>query len=261
MFTGYEKTALAIHQFNHGNVAVLQFSLMSPEIQDAHLNNFALRCFRDTADGDYISARMAYRADLIPQALWASQQAIEKYIKCILLLRRVESRKPTHSLAKLLLKLEARFPLRLAPETRRFIDYIDVYGPDRYLTYPYAVEGLEMPKLDQTVWEIRRYCIPHNSGKSPSGSLIADLNMKQIVDGEGKPPQAYRTLFPGFLDSVIAKKAHPARQHLVWKNLCFGRSLRKSIRINEVFQSVNSPLALYPEIYDEVSKYVHLPKE
>jgi len=117
--------------------------VMSPELHDAHLNNFALRCFRDTADGDYIAARMAYRGNLIQQAFWARQQAIEKYIKCILLLRRVKSREPTHSVAKLLLKLEATFPLRLATEIRNFIDYIEIYGSDRYLTYPYAVEGLD----------------------------------------------------------------------------------------------------------------------
>ena len=40
------------------------------------LNDFAVRCFRDIADADYIAARMAYRADLMMQYLWASQQAI-----------------------------------------------------------------------------------------------------------------------------------------------------------------------------------------
>ncbi len=31
------------------------------------VNNFALRAFRDTADRDYIHARMAYRVELFPQ--------------------------------------------------------------------------------------------------------------------------------------------------------------------------------------------------
>src|ERR1022692_10219 len=88
---------------------------MSPEIRDAHLNDFALRCFRDTADGDYIAARMAYRADLIPQALWASQQAIEKYTKCILLLRRIVWNTPNHSLLRPLEKIEQQIRLRLTP--------------------------------------------------------------------------------------------------------------------------------------------------
>jgi HEPN domain-containing protein len=234
---------------------------MSPEMQDAHLDNFALRCFRDTADGDYVAARMAYRADLIPQALWASQQTIEKYIKCILLLRRIESRKATHFLIKLLSKLEEIFPMRLSPETRRFVEYIDIYGPDRYLTYPYSVEGSEILKLDQAVWEIRRYCIPYQRWKGRNGARLADMDVKQIVDGEKKPFQEYRPLIPGLLDNIIAQKTHPARPHLIWKNLYFGTSRRTRVALSETFQSVNSPLALYPEIYDEVAKYVHLPKE
>ena len=52
---------------------------------DALLNDFAERSFRDMADGDYIAARMACRAALVTQFLWASQQAVEKYLKGILL--------------------------------------------------------------------------------------------------------------------------------------------------------------------------------
>ncbi len=33
------------------------------------VNSFALRAFRDTADRDYIHARMAYRADLFPNVI------------------------------------------------------------------------------------------------------------------------------------------------------------------------------------------------
>jgi hypothetical protein len=87
------------------------------------------------------------------------------------------------------------------------------------------------------------------------------MDMNQVVEAEGRPPRMRRTLVPGFLDEVIAQRNHPARQHLVWKNWYFGRTLRKPNRIVQVFQSVNSPLALYREIYDEVSKYVYLPKE
>ena len=49
--------------------------------QDRHLNSWAFRSFRDIADGDYIAARMAYRAQLPAQFLWASQQALEKYLQ------------------------------------------------------------------------------------------------------------------------------------------------------------------------------------
>jgi hypothetical protein len=70
--------------------AIYDTPVLNPDLLDLHLNNFALCCFRDIADGDYITARMAFRAGLIPQALWSSEQAIEKYV-CILLLQRVEA--------------------------------------------------------------------------------------------------------------------------------------------------------------------------
>ena len=56
------------------------------------VNDFAIRSFRDIADGDYIAARMAYRAMLPVQFLWSSQQALEKYLKCILFIRRITAR-------------------------------------------------------------------------------------------------------------------------------------------------------------------------
>jgi hypothetical protein len=60
--------------------------------KDRQLNSFAFRSFRDVADADYIVARMAYRAQLPMQFFWASQQAIEKYLKCILFIRRVPAK-------------------------------------------------------------------------------------------------------------------------------------------------------------------------
>src|SRR3954451_19148338 len=62
------------------------------------LNDFAIRSFRDVGDGDYVSARVTYRAGLTMQYLWASQQAIEKYLKCILLLNRIPALDVKHDL-------------------------------------------------------------------------------------------------------------------------------------------------------------------
>jgi HEPN domain-containing protein len=235
---------------------------MSPAERDALLNNIALRSFRDVADGDYILARLAYRADLISQALWSSQQAIEKYIKCILLLRRVEWNKPCHSLLKPLKKLEGQFQLQVSAETREFMEYIDKYGPDRYFMFPYYADGLEIAKLDRAVWEIRRYCIPYNGGRSPRGTPIEGLDIKHIEDAASRPPQAYRSLCPGPLDALVKGKRNTlARAALIKYNLYFGSSRRKSVRIMQRSQSANSLLALYPEIAVDLGKYVYLPKE
>jgi HEPN domain-containing protein len=55
------------------------------------LKDFAFRSFFEIADGDYIAARTLYRAKLLPQFLSASQQALEKYLKYILLLNRIHA--------------------------------------------------------------------------------------------------------------------------------------------------------------------------
>jgi hypothetical protein len=73
---------------------------------DALVNDFAVRSFRDIGDGDYIAARMACRAALVTQFLWASQQTVEKYLKCILLLNRLEAKKVRHDLRKALRKIK-----------------------------------------------------------------------------------------------------------------------------------------------------------
>ena len=65
----------------------------------------------------------------------------------------------------------------------------------------------------------------------------------------------------GWLEQVIDKRTHEGREALLWKNLFFGRSRGKSVRLNTHEEAGNSPLFLYPEIVDEVAKYVFLPEE
>src|SRR5262249_52748599 len=131
---------------------------LDSDTRDALLNEFALRGFRDVADGDYIGARMAYRAEILVQAYWASQQALEKYLKAILLLQRIPQTKATHSLGVLLQRIERQFPLKLMKGTRKFMRVIDAWDVDRYFIYPYGSNGVEIIELDMAVWDIRRYC-------------------------------------------------------------------------------------------------------
>lgn len=57
---------------------------------EALMNDFATRSFRDIADQDYIAARLSYRYGLYSQFHWQSLQAIEKYLKAILLYNRTD---------------------------------------------------------------------------------------------------------------------------------------------------------------------------
>jgi len=229
------------------------------------INDFAIRSFRDIADYDYISARMAYRAKLLPQFLWLGLQAIEKYLKCILLLNRIKAKRISHNLipALELIKQCAPFQLRLSNYSCKFIEYLDKYGRFRYLETPFHVKGLELPQLDLTVWEIRRYCHVLNynklNGKGKPVSML-EHELKRIEMSENYPPQKF-SLIGGKIENIIENNKHPARKALLWQNLYFGIKHRKKVYLKQHFHATNSPLSLHPEILDDVLEYVFLPKD
>lgn len=53
-------------------------------------------CFRDVADNDYLSARILFRFGFIQQAYWFSEQAVEKYLKAILLFNEISTKNLGH---------------------------------------------------------------------------------------------------------------------------------------------------------------------
>jgi HEPN domain-containing protein len=96
---------------------------------DQLINDFAMRSFRDTGDGDYIAARLAFRARLIQQFLWSSLQAIEKYLKCTLVLNRIHAKRG-HNLAEILQVCDTnnKIDLALTDGTRQFLNYLLPFG-------------------------------------------------------------------------------------------------------------------------------------
>ncbi|MBJ2166163.1 HEPN domain-containing protein [Acidovorax sp. IB03] len=231
---------------------------------DILLNDFAIRSFRDVADCDYIAARLSFRAQLVPQFLWQSLQAIEKYLKCILVLNRIKAPR-SHDLSKLLDAFEQskKFEVRLSPDTHKFLQYLDTYGRFRYYETPYYSMGDELFRLDTAVWELRRYArVLDYNVKPPGGTevnLLA-LELKRNERAETKAPQEF-SIMGGHLEKVLAKSDHPSRAGLVWHNLKFGKRRRTSVSYTRTSMSGNSPLSLHPEILDEVLKYVFLPKD
>lgn len=216
---------------------------------DQLLNDFAIRCFGDVADGDYIAARMASRARMVVQYLWASQQAIEKYLKCILLLNRIPAAKAYHDLGKALATINSSGKLRVAltNPTQEFIQYLDQCGKCRYLEISNFAFGADIVTLDRAVWELRRYC-----------TLTLEPRTATLRDGFPAP----KVRLPGrFLEKVIDTPSHPAREPLLWQNGYFGRRTRRSVKLQKWWQAQNAPLFLNPQMLDEVLKYVHLPKD
>lgn len=231
---------------------------------DPLINSFATRSFRDIGDGDYIAARLAYRAQLIPQFLWSSLQAIEKYLKCVLVLNRIRAPKG-HVLAEILQVFEEnkKFDLGLTDATHKFLLYLDTYGRHRYYETPYYTVGYELISLDRAVWEVRRYArVMDYSTKTVDGNDV-NLLLHEIAANESaekRPPHRF-TIIGGRLESIIAKRNHPSREPLLWQNSFFGRRPRKTVTLPRRSESGNSPLSLHPEIIDEILKYVWLPKD
>jgi HEPN domain-containing protein len=231
---------------------------------DVLLNNFAVRSFREIADGDYIAARMSSRALLAPQFLWQSLQALEKYLKCILVLNRIRAPK-CHELAQLLEAFERakRFEIRMSAETSKFLRYLDTFGRFRYYETPYYTLGDELFRLDKAVWEIRRYArVMDYSAKLSDGRAINLLSheLERNKLAEARLPQEF-SIIGGYLERILANRNHPSRSALVWHNMYFGAGRRTSVRHRRMSTSGNSPLSLHPEILDEVLKYVFLPRD
>jgi hypothetical protein len=235
---------------------------------DAYLNDFATRSFRDTADQDYVVARSAYRAELDAQFLWSGLQAIEKYIKAILLYNRIPQPQKQgailgHHLDRGLKSLEELpFTIHLSETSHQIIEHLDTYGRFRYLDTPYHVSGNDLPKLDRAVWEIRLYCRVLNHQEKVGGKIFDMLPSNlAAIERLIKAPRPAMEAENGLLGTILSKRDHPARSMLIWKNLFFNRHNRNTIKWRSRTHSVNSPLSLHPELLNEVRKYVWLPKE
>jgi len=210
---------------------------------DRRLNDFAKRSFRDVADRDYIAARMACRANLTPQFMWSAQPAIEKYLKYLLLVHRIPATRVKHSIEKALDKAKALpFKLELRAPGRKLIDHLADYGEYRYLDVSYFIEGYVLGQLDMAVWDLRRYC-------------HTDLLGRKLTE----PPQEWR-IAGGQLEQILDDKKSPARAALIWQNLFFGSRRRSTAKLRNHLEGANAPLYLYPDMLDELLKYVHVPE-
>jgi hypothetical protein len=225
------------------------------------LNDFAIRSFRETADKDYITARMAYRARLIQPFRWSALHCLEKYIKGILLLNRVDAKELGHSVLPGIerMKLHGKFELDLSDETAKYLKNLEDSGAeDRYYLDSYDIEPFDIVRFDCAVWEIRRYCQPldHDTVgmNDKTAPPLAD-ELDRIHRAKEKHEKG-TCITGGILERIIEQKDHPAREALIWNNLFFGPSRRKAVKIRSDWEAGNSPFFLHPEIIDEVIKYV-----
>lgn len=229
---------------------------------DRYVNSFGMQSFRDQADRDYVSARLACRHELFPQFLWASHQAIEKYLKAILLFNRVRATKVGHDLARALSLAEGlSFKIELSSRSRKFIAHLSQVGEFRYIDIPFHVDGHILIDLDLAVWEIRRYCqVLDVFGKvlPLREQSLLDAALSGLARSQGEPRHKFR-LHSGLLEKFISDRRHPSRSALLWHNPCFASRKRASVKSKNHMNAQNPHLYLYPEMLDELLKYVFIP--
>jgi len=228
------------------------------------VNSFALRAFRDTADKDYIHARMAYRADLFPQFHWSALHALEKYSKCISILTRVPRPKNDvkHEVQRSLDLIADKVDIILSEQTKKFINRLEYFGARfRYLEVSWFINDCELAMLDRAVWELRRYCNDRIYIYSDNIFVSVDYKKQEKIKLIDAPTKENTLVLGGFIEEVLGNRNSRARPDLVWCNLYYSASNRKSVLMKRNFMGENSPFWLHPEIIDEVSKYTFVSKE
>ena len=228
------------------------------------VNDFAIRSFRETADKDYITARMAYRARLIQPFRWSALHCLEKYVKGILLLNRVDARNLGHSVLPGIkrMKEHGKFELDISAGTAEFIKNLEDDGAeDRYYLVSYDIAPFDIARFDRAVWELRRYCQPLDYKSVDMNGQTVNLLLDELdrVHRAKEKHEKGTCITGGVLENIVEKKDHPAREALVWNNLFFGTSRRKAVKMRPDWEAGNSPFFLHPEIIDEVIKYVNIP--
>lgn len=227
--------------------------------------DFITRSFREVADKDYLAARICYRYDLELQFLWFALQAIEKYLKAILLYNAYSAKGLSHNIygayQRVLQISDIKFDF--PEDVEKFIKFLDDYGANRYFEFPHYLRGEDCLILDKTVWYIRKWCKYIRGTVTIKGKEIERLpfEIKEIKNKlYEKNPNRYR-IFNGYLERVLKDKKSEIREQLIWKNFYFGTYAKKTIKNYKSRISWSNPTHFMHEaIYPELKKMVDFSK-
>jgi hypothetical protein len=196
---------------------------------------------------------MNFRLRLRQQFLWSGQQAIEKYLKAILLYNgksaryidpsaknKIEFRHDLDALHREVSKLPS-IGYRVVGENERFLSYLSRFGAgNRYLSRSSYNTSDALPRLDRLVWTVRRYCqyIPDRGiGLKSSVAGMRDAVIRQINNPQFDERPIDFSLFHGELEDILRRDLRDiTRQALVWANMWYGSRQRSKIK----YHSFNS---------------------
>lgn len=222
---------------------------------------------RDVADQDYVAARITNRLGLYQSSAWSGLQAVEKYLKAILLYsNRPVKQHRSHDLERLIRDVELlpRVGFCLPADSREFAEYLRDQGLNRYSDVPTYVEGLELFKMDRLIWHLRRYCqdfllLPGDDARYPGES---ERRLAAVPPEKDWATSTVLSLSRGYLERILEKRTNPLRPHLVWKNRYYGARRKGTIRYQHRMAFKRPVHVMRPELLlPVIEPLVYLPKD
>jgi hypothetical protein len=228
------------------------------------IDAFIAGSFRDIADADYLAARICWRRELGHQFFWMALQAIEKYLKGILLFNRVSARGFNHDLTRLLAEVKKlpTIELEFRQDANEFLGILVEQGLNRYFESNFILRGKEILLLDECVWQLRIRCVALNKTIKEEGEVIwtSQEHLEKIKNYQrGKNPNHISIPY-GLLEHFLVGKSD-ARKDLIWKNFYFGSRHKRHIKFKSGFRFQSPYLVMSPEIFPELDKLVQFPKQ
>ena len=229
-----------------------------------YLNDFASRLI-GIADDDYIDARALYRNGRYRGFVYHACQAVEKYLKGILLYLEVKV-PTTHNLETLLEKVSEVSFIELHDKSIKFLK--DINGMDEAVRYDhisYYIRYDLLHELDYFVRDIRPYCRNRCVSDEFFGTQHENQWLRIMSGHDFSTP---KIIVSGKLEKLIRsenKRDKISRKILIWNNPYFYSVKRNHFSVVRGSVSRN----LYPfvpfneknlKLYKYISKYFQFHK-
>lgn len=174
------------------------------------INDFARRSFRDSAIRIIFRLELHIGTNSISSSGGALYQAIEKYLKAILLYNQESAKKLGHDVHKALTRVKsiAGLDFTVPNDVAEFVEFLADYGPDRYLSHPTHLREFALLTLDKSVWCIRRYCF-YMRGEIETSDGTKDLltiNKQKATNPYYEKNRHKYRLMGGYLEKIIDKR-------------------------------------------------------
>jgi hypothetical protein len=204
--------------------------------------------------------------ELYPQAVWLAHQAVEKYLKSILLFRIMPANKYGHNLIQLYQSIQndTRFPMHLPELVIKDLENLDTFGTNRYRERFLSCSQFPVYVIDRIIWHLRWYsqyvgCTLGTYDDFNDSNF--QLKRESITQNVGKIETVDHQIQGGKLEKILKVQGTKIRGTLIWKNLFFGSKKRKIVRIKHDYRMENSVQVIWQHESKLLLKYIQFPND